>query len=58
MVFHLGEVGTVVGGDGLTAAPFRFGDSYYLVYVDRKRGVIGLGSPFRGTRTPALRTRR
>lgn len=31
------EVGSVIN-DGLTAAPFRFGDLYYLVYVDRKRG--------------------
>lgn len=35
--FSFKEVGTVID-DGLTAAPFRFGDSYYLVYVDRKRG--------------------
>ncbi len=35
--FSFREVGTVIE-DGLTAAPFRFGDSYYLVYVDRKRG--------------------
>ncbi|GAB6943608.1 hypothetical protein JCM14467A_03900 [Vulcanisaeta sp. JCM 14467] len=31
------EVGTVIS-DGLTAAPFRFGELYYIVYVDRKRG--------------------
>lgn len=35
--FSFREIGTVIG-DGLTAAPFRFGDLYYLVYVDRKRG--------------------
>ncbi|AET33367.1 hypothetical protein [Pyrobaculum ferrireducens] len=31
------EVGVVLE-DGLTAAPFFWGDRYYLVYVDRKRG--------------------
>ncbi len=28
----------VVLDDGLTAAPFKYGDEYYLVYVDRQRG--------------------